>query len=131
VPQAIPLQGKILILKLQSKLEKDEDQTLESPKVRPQIIEYLMGQRKELLKQSYAATAMNEAKIENYLAKKVVENPNELSGARPAGAASAATPNTANANAAANANTGANANARPASNINARPATNANANAAR
>jgi hypothetical protein len=29
---------------------------------------------------------MDEARIENYLAKRVIENPNELSGARPADA---------------------------------------------
>ncbi len=108
IPQAIPLQGKILIIKLQSRLEKDEDQTLESPKVRPQIIDYLMGQRKDLLKQSYAAMAMNEAKIENYLAKKVVDNPNDLSGARPA---STDTPVT-NTNTASNANTMSNGNSK-------------------
>lgn len=135
VPQAIPLQGKILILKLQSRLEKDEDQTLESPKVRPQIIEYLMNQRKELLKQSYAAIAMNEAKIENYLAKKVVENPNELSGARPAGAVSASTPanvNSANTNVAnTSTNSPANANSVANANADAKRAASANANAAR
>ncbi|MDQ3086992.1 MAG: SurA N-terminal domain-containing protein, partial [Acidobacteriota bacterium] len=54
IPQAIPLEGKILIIKLQSKLEKDEDLTLESPKVRQQITDYLINQRKELLKQSFA-----------------------------------------------------------------------------
>ncbi|MCA1624758.1 MAG: SurA N-terminal domain-containing protein [Acidobacteria bacterium] len=108
IPQAIPLEGKILILKLQRKQERDEEQTLESPGVRQQITDYLINQRKELLKQSYAATVMNDAKIENLLAKKVVENPNELSGARPA---SADTPS-ANVNAnVSNANTNANSNA--------------------
>lgn len=106
VPAAIPLEGRILIVKLQRKQEKDEDLTLESPGVRQRVTELLINARKGLLWQSYGAIAINEAKVENYLAKKVVDNPNELSGARPAGAV---TPPPANANAApANANAAAN-----------------------
>ena len=41
---------------------------------------------------------MNEAKIDNLLAKKVVDNPNELSGARPASAANSNTNGAANGN---------------------------------
>ena len=111
VPQAIPLDGKILIIKLQRKVEKDEDLTLESPNVRQQITDYLTNQRKELLKQSFAAMAMNDSKIENFLAKKVVENPNELSGARPAVVATPSNTNTnANTTTNSNANTNVNAN---------------------
>jgi parvulin-like peptidyl-prolyl isomerase len=113
-------QGKLFILKLQERSDKDEALTLESPGVRQQVIDSLLNNRKQLLAASYQAIAMNEAKIENFLAKKVVDNPNELSGARPAGAASStpAAANTSNANAApANANTSANA--APAANANA------------
>ncbi len=111
VPRAIPLDGKILIIKLQRKVEKDEDLTLESPNVRQQITDYLTNQRKELLKQSFAAMAMNDAKIENFLAKKVVENPNELSGARPAVVGTPSNTNTnANTTTNSNANTNVNAN---------------------
>jgi len=83
-------QGKLFILKLQERSDKDEALTLESPGVRQQVIESLGNSRKQLLAASYQAVAMNEAKIENYLAKKVVDNPNELSGARPAGASTPA-----------------------------------------
>jgi peptidyl-prolyl cis-trans isomerase SurA len=107
-------QGKLFILKLQERSDKDEAVTLESPGVRQQVIESLGSNRKQLLAASYQAVAMNEAKIETYLAKKVVDNPNELSGARPAGSATAA-------------NTASNANAAPA---NAANASNANANTA-
>ena len=128
VPQAIPFQGKILILKLQRKQETDEDRTLETPGVREEITKYLIDSRKQLLSQSYAAVTLNEAKIENFLAQKVVENPNELSGARPANAEPANTSpitnvnansavsnansnaNSANTNATANANTANKAN---------------------
>lgn len=120
-------QGRLFILKLQDRSDRDEAVTLEGPGVRQQVIESLGTSRKQLLAASYQAIAMNEARIENFLAKKVVENPNELSGARPASASSPAAANT-NANTApANANTAA-ANAKPAANTapaNAKPAANA------
>lgn len=109
IPQVIPFEGRYLIIKLQRKQEKDEDRTLESPGVRQEITDYLINARKQLLQASYQAIAMNEARIENNLARRVVENPNELSGARPASAAE--TP-------AANTNNSANANGAPASNVN-------------
>ena len=124
VPQAIPFQGKILILKLQRKQETDEDRTLETPGVREEITKYLIDSRKQLLSQSYAAVTLNEAKIENFLAQKVVDNPNELSGARPANAEPANTSAITNVNAnSAVSNTNSNANSTNAN-------TTANANAA-
>lgn len=84
VPTPLPFEGKALIVKLQRKQEKDEDRTLESPGVRQEIADVLVNNRKRLLTASYQAIALSEAKVENFLAKKVVENPNELSGARPA-----------------------------------------------
>jgi len=131
-PQLIPFEGRFLIVKLQRKQEADEARTLETPGVRQEITEYLLNARKQLLAASYQAIAMNEAKIENYLAKKVVENPNELSGARPAAAANsnAAPAPAANANTAPSANNNALANSNSASNA-ARPVaptSNANAN---
>ncbi|HEY2847909.1 MAG TPA: SurA N-terminal domain-containing protein, partial [Pyrinomonadaceae bacterium] len=94
----IKWQGKYFILKLQDRSDKDEPVTLDSPGVRQQVIDSLLNSRKQLLAASYQAIAMNEAKIENFLAKKVVDNPNELSGARPAGSSSS-TPAPANSNA--------------------------------
>lgn len=131
-----PVQGKFYIFKLQERSDRDEDLTLESPGIRQQVTDSLINARKQLLSQSYAAMAMNEAKIDNLLAKKVVENPNELSGARPANAASATTgTNTASnvsaTNTTANANSTTNVNA--AANTATANKTNsaANANAAR
>lgn len=96
-----PMMGKFYILKLQERSDKDENLTLESPGVRQRVTDELINSRKQLLAASYQAVAMNEAKVENFLAQKVVANPNELSGARPAGAEPANT----NSNAAANTNT--------------------------
>lgn len=131
VPQAIPFQGKILILKLQRKQETDEDRTLETPGVREEITKYLIDSRKQLLSQSYAAVTLNEAKIENFLAQKVVDNPNELSGARPANAEPANTSAITNVNAnSAVSNTNSNANpANTNTTANANAANKANANA--
>ena len=134
------LQGRYYIFKLQERIERDEAQTLETPGVRQQILDGLINARKQLLAASYEAVAMNEAKIENYLARRVVENPNELSGARPANAnanantAANTNANSAPANANANANTAnTNANAKPAANANtaSKPAANRPANANR
>jgi len=94
-----PMQGKFYILKLQERSDKDENLTLESPGIREQVTKSLTDARKQLLVQAYAAVAMNEAKIVNSLAEKVVANPNELSGARPANVV------VPNANANSNANT--------------------------
>ncbi|MGD9587855.1 MAG: peptidylprolyl isomerase [Pyrinomonadaceae bacterium] len=134
VPAAIPLEGKILIVKLQRKQEQDEDLTLESPGVRQRVNELLVNARKNLLWQSYSAVAINEAKVENFLARKVVENPNDLSGARPGPAPQANTNAAANANANSNSaanggtNSPANANSNAGNSTASNSASNANSN---
>lgn len=115
------LEGRYYIFKLQERSDKEETLTLESPGVRQQITDSLINARKQLLSSSYTAIAMEEAKIENFLAKQVVNNPNELSGARPAPPANANT-NTAT-------NTNANSNVATVTNTNT--ATNANTTAAK
>ena len=125
------MMGKLYILKLQDRSDKDEAVTLEAPGVRQQVTDQLVNSRKQLLAASYQAIAMNEARIENYLAKKVVDNPNELSGARPAPVGTPTASPATNTNAGSvtdlsNANTNANANsspARPAATPAAKPTT--------
>jgi peptidyl-prolyl cis-trans isomerase SurA len=131
IPQTIPFENRLLIVKLQRKQEQDEDRTLETPGVRQQITDLLINSRKQLLSQAYMAMAMDTAKIENLLAKQVVENPNNLSGARPAPKETTATTPAANTNV--NTNAIVNAPAKPANaaNTNVRPAANTNANARR
>ena len=133
-PQLIPFEGRFLIVKLQRKQETDEARTLESPGVRQEITEYLLNARKQILAASYQAMAMSEAKIDNILARKVVDNPNELSGARPAApmntnttAAPAPTPATPSNTNTAPANVNAVSNATAPTNV-VRPAANRNAN---
>ena len=121
------MQGKYYILKLQERSDKDENITLETPGIRQQVTDSLVNARKQLLAASYQAIAMNEAKIENYLAKKVVENPNNLSGARPASAETPIANTNTNVNAAANANANSNTN----TNANVKVDTNSAANTGR
>ena len=136
VTNPVPISGKAYIFKLQDRVEREENVTLESPTVKPQITQLLVDNRKQLLAASYQAIAMSEAKIQNYLAQKVVDNPNELSGARPAAPANAANTApasnaapTAPANSNSAANTASNANrAANAGRTNAAAPSNANAN---
>ena len=102
---ARPLEGKIYFIKLVERSDKDENLTLESTGVRQQITDSLTNARKNLVSQAYAAQAMNEAKVDNLLLKKIIDNPNELSGARPAVSPTAANTNTADANKDAKGNT--------------------------
>lgn len=115
VGQILParIQGKFYILKLQERSDKDENLTLESPGVRQKVTEELINSRKQLLAASYQAIAMNEAKIVNNLAQKVVDNPNTLSSARPAQTETTNTNVNANTNVNTNTNTkAANTNAK-------------------
>jgi len=125
VTNPIPVQGKAYFFKLQDRVEKEEALTLESPGVRQQVTDLLVNNRKQLLAASFQALAMNEAKIENLLAKRVVDNPNELSGARPAGAMAPtnanANPNMSSNSIAVSANGNANASNANAMSANARP----------
>lgn len=124
VPRIVPAEGKLLFLKLTSRQEKDEDLTLNSPNVKGRVIEMLTGSKKQLLSAAYQARSMDEARIENYLAKQIVDNPNSLSGARPAdpnaGASPAATPAASPAvSPVANTNAAASPATKPAANTNA------------
>lgn len=128
------IQGRYYIFKLLERVEKDEAQTLETPGVRQQIIDALINGRKQLLAASYQEMAMNEAKVENYLARQVVDNPNNFSGARPAPPANANV--NANVNQSSNTNTNVNtANVNSTGNANAvkpqtKPSVAVNTNAA-
>ncbi|MDQ4123695.1 MAG: SurA N-terminal domain-containing protein [Acidobacteriota bacterium] len=124
VPRIVPIEGKLLFLKLTSRQEKDEDVTLDSPNVKSRVIELLTGAKKQLLSAAYQARALDEARVENYLAKQIVDNPNSLSGARPAdpnaGASPAASPAASpEVSPVANANMAASPATKPAANTNA------------
>ncbi len=79
--------GKWYVFKLGEKRLQNENLTLESPGVRPQITQALVNQRKEILNAALLETAMNEAKVVNNLANTMISNPSNL-GLRPASAGS-------------------------------------------
>jgi hypothetical protein len=123
--------GKYYYFKLLERNETDETITLEKPGTREDINKLLVQSRKDLLQASYAALAMNEAKIENLLAKQVVDNPNELSGARPASSADstpAASPAATNSEPKATENTNTAGNGKTPAAPPAKPAANTSAN---
>lgn len=106
--EPVQVSGSWIIFKLARRQEQAENLTLESPGVRDQIKSALLQQRQQLLNAALLLTAMNEAKVVNHLANNMMNNPMNMSGARPATAPSpesspatntntAATPSNANA----------------------------------
>ena len=79
--------GKWYVFKLSEKRLQNENLTLESPNVRPQITQALVNQRKEILNAALLETAVNEAKVVNNLANTMITNPSNL-GLRPASSGS-------------------------------------------
>lgn len=75
--------GKWYVFKLEEKRLQNENLTLESPGVRPQITQALINQRKEILNAALLEVAMNDAKIVNNLAGTMLSTPSNL-GLRPA-----------------------------------------------
>jgi len=71
------------IFKLKRKQLQDENLNLESPGVRQRITDVLVNQRKQILNQALLEVSLNDAKITNNLASKMLESPNNLSGPRP------------------------------------------------
>jgi parvulin-like peptidyl-prolyl isomerase len=87
--------GRWHILKVTGKQTETRDLTLDDPNVRKRIQDEILAQRKQVLGASIQARARDEAKIENFLARRMLENPNSFGVLRPvpgtnSGAASAA-----------------------------------------
>jgi parvulin-like peptidyl-prolyl isomerase len=72
--------GRWIILKLTDRRLQDQPQTLETPGVRDQIKQLLVDQRQKVLGEALRVVAMNEAKIENYLAQNLIKDPSTLGG---------------------------------------------------
>ena len=104
--------GRWHIFKVTQKRTESRDLTLNDPEVRKQISDLILNQRGQLLNAALLTRARDEAKIENFLAKRMVENPNSFGilrpvpqatatpQASPAGASSVATPSATPASAA-------------------------------
>jgi parvulin-like peptidyl-prolyl isomerase len=75
--------GRFVIIKLTDRRLQNEPQTLETPGVRDQIKKALVGERQRVLGEALKVVAMNEAKIENYLAQNMLKDPSTLGGLQP------------------------------------------------
>jgi parvulin-like peptidyl-prolyl isomerase len=89
--------GRWHLFKVTGKRTEAKDLTLNDPEVKKQISDAIRDQRKQLVNSALLMRAMNEAKIENYLAQRVLENPNVLGVLRPVTPATSASPSSPSA----------------------------------
>jgi parvulin-like peptidyl-prolyl isomerase len=81
--------GRWHIFKLTQKRTEAREMTLSDPEVRKQISDYILNQRAQLINAALLTRARDEAKIENFLAQRTLENPNTFGVLRPVPQASA------------------------------------------
>jgi parvulin-like peptidyl-prolyl isomerase len=90
--------GRYVIVKLTDRRLQSEPRTLESPGVRDDIKKALVDERKRILGEALRVVAVNEAKVENFLAQSMIKDPSTLGGLQPAapatGGGAASTPAT-------------------------------------
>jgi parvulin-like peptidyl-prolyl isomerase len=79
--------GRWHILKVTNKQSETRDRNLDDPSVRKEIQDGILGQRKQVLDTAIQARARDEAKIENFLARRMLDNPNSFGVLRPVSAA--------------------------------------------
>jgi parvulin-like peptidyl-prolyl isomerase len=91
--------GRWHILKVTGKQTETRDLSLEDPNVRKRIQDAILDQRKQVLGASIQARARDEAKIENFLARRMLDNPNSFGVLRPLPGANAGATNTGAASA--------------------------------
>lgn len=75
--------GTWYIFKLTAKRTQEEKLTLESPQVKAQISQLLLQQRKTVLSNALQTTAMNQIRTENFLAQRILQNPDTFGSLRP------------------------------------------------
>jgi parvulin-like peptidyl-prolyl isomerase len=81
--------GKWHIFKVTGKQSEVRDRSLDDPTVRKEITDTILSQRKQVVDAAIQALARDEAKIENFLAQRMLENPNSFGVLRPAPATAA------------------------------------------
>jgi peptidyl-prolyl cis-trans isomerase SurA len=84
--------GRWHIFKLTGKQTETRDRTLDDSSVRKEISEAILSQRRQIVNAALQARARDEAKIENLLSQRILENPNSFGVLRPVPAATSATP---------------------------------------
>lgn len=80
-------QSRWHIFKLTAKQTESRDRTLDDQSVRKEISDAILAQRKQVVAAALQAKARDDAEIENYLAGKMLENPNSFGVLRPVPAA--------------------------------------------
>lgn len=84
--------GRWHILKVTGKQAETRERTLDDPNVRKGIQDRILGQRKQVLAAAIQARARDEAEIENFLARRMLDNPNSFGVLRPVPAANTGAP---------------------------------------
>ncbi|MCS7078930.1 MAG: SurA N-terminal domain-containing protein [Chloracidobacterium sp.] len=79
--------GRIYIFKLTGKRTEPVEPKLDNPEIRKRIVDIIRQQREQILVAALQASATNDARIENYLAQRILDNPINFGSARPAGSA--------------------------------------------
>lgn len=82
--------GRWHIFKVTGKQTETRDRALDDPSVRKEISDAILSQRKQVVDAAIQARARDEAKIENFLAQRMLENPNSFGVLRPVPAATVA-----------------------------------------
>lgn len=75
--------GRWHIFKLTQKRTESRELTLSDPEVRKRISDFIVEQRNQLVNAAMLSNARDESKVENYLAKRMLENPNNFGVLRP------------------------------------------------
>ncbi|MGH9751784.1 MAG: SurA N-terminal domain-containing protein, partial [Blastocatellia bacterium] len=75
--------GRWHIIKVTGKQTETRDRALDDPSVRKEIQDAILAQRKQVVDAAIQARARDEAKIENFLAQRMLENPNSFGVLRP------------------------------------------------
>ena len=79
--------GRWHIFKLTGKQTETRDRTLDDPGVRKEISDAILSQRKQIVTAALQARARDDARIENNIAKRTLDNPNSFGVLRPVPAA--------------------------------------------
>ncbi len=81
--------GRWHIFKVTGKQTETRDRSLDDPEVRKGIQDRILSERKQVVDAAIQARARDEAKIENFLAQRMLENPNSFGVLRPVPSANA------------------------------------------
>jgi parvulin-like peptidyl-prolyl isomerase len=79
--------GRWHIFKLTQKRTDRRQLTLDDPDVRKQVSDYILNQRRSLMNAALLTRARDEAKIENILSQRTLDNPNSFGVLRPVSSA--------------------------------------------